>query len=91
MGAATIRGLQGADLASPTSVAATAKHFAGYSAPDTSVNGVPGHASHRMLTDILRDQLHFQGVVISDWQDVENLITKYHVATDHGGRDLATR
>ena len=47
-----------------------------------SVNGVPGHASHRMLTDILRGQLHFQGVVISDWQDVENLITKYHVATN---------
>jgi beta-glucosidase len=120
MGAATIRGLQGRDLASPTSVAATAKHFVGYSAPDSgfdrtdatiddnelqnihlpsfaqgidagvatvmvnsgSVNGVPGHASHRMLTDILRDQLHFKGVVISDWQDVENLITKYHVATD---------
>ena len=31
----TIRGLQGRDLASPTSVAATAKHFAGYSAPDS--------------------------------------------------------
>ena len=120
MGAATIRGLQGRSLASPTSVAATAKHFAGYSAPDSgfdrtdaaiddnelqtihlpsfaqgidagvatvmvnsgSVNGVPGHASHRMLTDILRGQLHFKGVVISDWQDVEALITKYHVATD---------
>jgi beta-glucosidase len=120
MGAATIRGLQGHDLASPTSVAATAKHFAGYSAPDSgfdrtnatiddnelqtihlppfaqgidagvatvmvnsgSVNGVPVHASHHMLTDILRGQLHFKGVVISDWQDVENLITKYHVATD---------
>ena len=120
MGAATIRGLQGRSLASPTSVAATAKHFAGYSAPDSgfdrtdatiddnelqsihlpsfaqgidagvatvmvnsgSVNGVPGHASHRMLTDILRGQLHFKGVVISDWQDVEALVTKYHVATD---------
>jgi beta-glucosidase len=120
MGAATIRGLQGRNLASPTSVAATAKHFAGYSAPDSgfdrtnatiddnelqsihlpsfaqgidagvatvmvnsgSVNGVPVHASHHMLTDILRGQLHFKGVVISDWQDVENLITKYHVATD---------
>ena len=35
MGAATIRGLQGHNLASPTSVAATAKHFAGYSAPDS--------------------------------------------------------
>jgi beta-glucosidase len=120
MGAATIRGLQGSDLASPTSVAATAKHFAGYSAPDSgfdrtnatiddnelqsihlpsfaqgidagvatvmvnsgSVNGEPVHASHHMLTDVLRGQLHFKGVVISDWQDVENLITKYHVAAD---------
>jgi beta-glucosidase len=118
MGAATIRGLQGRDLASPTSVVATAKHFVGYSAPDSgvdrtnatiddaelqaihlppfqqgidagvgtvmvnsgSVNGVPVHASHHLLTDVLRGQLHFNGVVISDWQDVENLKTKYHVA-----------
>jgi beta-glucosidase len=35
MGAATIRGLQGRDLSSPNSVAATAKHFVGYSAPDS--------------------------------------------------------
>jgi beta-glucosidase len=120
MGAATIRGLQGRDLASPTAVAATAKHFVGYSAPDSgfdrtnatiddnelssihlpsfqqgidagaatvmvnsgSVNGDPVHASHHLLTDVLRGQLHFKGVVISDWQDVENLITKYHVAPD---------
>jgi len=47
-----------------------------------SVNGVPVHASHHLLTDVLRGQLHFKGVVISDWQDVEALITKYHVATD---------
>jgi beta-glucosidase len=120
MGAATIRGLQGRSLASPTSVAATAKHFVGYSAPDSgfdrtnatiddnelssihlpsfqqgidagvatvmvnsgSVNGEPVHASHHLLTDVLRGQLHFKGVVISDWQDVENLITKYHVAAN---------
>jgi beta-glucosidase len=40
------------------------------------------HASHRLLTDVLRGQLGFKGVVITDWQDVENLITKYHVAPD---------
>ena len=45
-----------------------------------SVNGEPVHASHRMLTDILRGQLHFRGVVITDWQDIENLVTEYHVA-----------
>src|SRR5262249_21190294 len=47
-----------------------------------SVNGEPVHASHHMLTDVLRGQLHFKGVASSDWQDVENLITKYHVAPD---------
>jgi beta-glucosidase len=120
LGSATIRGLQGPSLDSPGSVAATAKHFVGYSAPDSgmdrtnatisdqelqtihlpsfkagidagvatvmvnsgSVNGEPVHASHHLLTDVLRDQLHFKGVVISDWQDVENLITKYHVASN---------
>jgi beta-glucosidase len=120
LGAATIRGLQGRGLAGSGSVAATAKHFVGYSAPDSgfdrtnatisdqelqsihlppfkasidagvatvmvnsgSVNGEPVHASHHLLTDVLRDQLHFKGVVISDWQDVENLITKYHVAAN---------
>jgi beta-glucosidase len=118
LGAATIRGLQGRNLASPGSVVATAKHFVGYSAPDSgfdrtnatigdnelqnihlpsfkqgidagvgtvmvnsgSVNGEPVHASHHLLTDVLRGQLHFKGVVISDWQDVENLKNKYHVA-----------
>jgi len=47
-----------------------------------SINGVPATASHYLLTDILRDQMHFQGVVISDYQDVQALQTAYHVAAD---------
>ena len=34
LGAATIKGLQGRDISAPDAVAATAKHFIGYSAPD---------------------------------------------------------
>src|SRR4051794_21527842 len=45
-----------------------------------SINGVPATGSHYLLTDILRNQLHFQGVVISDYQDVQALQTAYHVA-----------
>jgi beta-glucosidase len=45
-----------------------------------SINGVPATGSHYLLTDILRDQMHFQGVVISDYQDVQALQTAYHVA-----------
>ncbi len=48
-----------------------------------SVNGVPAHASHYLLTDVLRHQLGFTGVVISDWADVAALANSYHVAADY--------
>jgi beta-glucosidase len=48
-----------------------------------SVNGVPVHGSHHLLTDVLRGQLGFKGVAISDWQDIENLQTKYHVVATY--------
>jgi beta-glucosidase len=47
-----------------------------------SINGVPATGSHYLLTKILRDQMHFQGVVISDYQDVQALQTAYHVAAN---------
>jgi beta-glucosidase len=47
-----------------------------------SINGVPATGSHYLLTDILRHQMHFEGVVISDYQDVQALQTAYHVAAD---------
>ncbi len=50
-----------------------------------SINGVPATASHYLLTDILRGQLGFQGVVISDYQDVPALQTAYHIAPDLAG------
>jgi beta-glucosidase len=47
-----------------------------------SINGVPATSSHYLLTDILRGQMGFQGVVVSDYQDVIALQTTYHVAAD---------
>jgi beta-glucosidase len=47
-----------------------------------SINGVPATGSHYLLTDILRNQMHFQGVVISDYQDVQALQTAYHTAAN---------
>src|SRR5690242_17384385 len=47
-----------------------------------SINGVPATGSHYLLTDILRNQMHFRGVVISDYQDVQALQTAYHVAAN---------
>jgi beta-glucosidase len=50
-----------------------------------SINGVPATASRYLLTDILRKQMGFQGVVISDYQDVPALQTAYHIAPDLAG------
>ncbi len=44
------------------------------------INGVPIHASHYMLTDVLRGELHFDGVAVSDWRDIEYLHDRHHVA-----------
>ncbi|MFY9529212.1 MAG: glycoside hydrolase family 3 N-terminal domain-containing protein, partial [Candidatus Acidiferrales bacterium] len=44
------------------------------------VNGIPGHANRYLLTDVLRGELGFKGVVVSDWQDIKRLVTVHHVA-----------
>src|SRR5256712_892966 len=44
------------------------------------INGVPAHANHHILTDILRDELGFEGFVVSDWEDIKKLVTVWHVA-----------
>jgi beta-glucosidase len=44
------------------------------------VNGIPVHASKYMLTDILRGELGFTGVVVSDWEDIKHLHDWYRVA-----------
>jgi len=118
MGLGLLRGYQGTDVSDSTRVAATLKHYVGYSAPETGldrtparipeiemreqhlkpfraaieagaqsiminsgeVNGVPAHASSYLLQDLLREELGFEGVAVSDWLDVRKLVTVHHVA-----------
>lgn len=47
------------------------------------VNGVPVHASRWLLTDILRDELGFEGLVVTDWEDIQYLHTRHRVADSH--------
>src|SRR5437667_2777086 len=46
------------------------------------INGIPGHINHHILTDILRGELGFQGVVVSDWEDIKKLVSQWKVAVN---------
>jgi len=108
---AMVRGFQGDDLAATGSIAATAKHFAGYGAvesgrdyattniPETKLrnvylrpfkaavdagvmtlmtsfsdlNGVPATGNSFLLRQVLREEWHFDGLVVSDWDSVRQL------------------
>ena len=50
-------------------------------AAHNEVNGVPAHANHFLLTEVLRDEWDFQGFVVSDWLDVGRLKTYHRTAT----------
>ena len=44
------------------------------------INGEPVHASKYLLTDLLRKELGFKGVIVSDWEDIIRLHTRHNVA-----------
>ncbi len=117
---ANVKGMQGDDLTSPDTIAATAKHFLGYSVPHTGrdrtpayistpelyetfvppfdaafdagartiminsgeINGVPVHADPTILRDLLRDELGYAGIAVTDWADVDKLFNYHRVAHD---------
>ncbi|UXP32685.1 glycoside hydrolase family 3 C-terminal domain-containing protein [Reichenbachiella agarivorans] len=44
------------------------------------INGVPVHASKYYLTDLLRGELGFEGLAVTDWEDIIRLNYRHHVA-----------
>lgn len=47
------------------------------------VNGVPLHASKYLLTDVLRKELGFKGLICSDWEDIKKMHDRHKVATSY--------
>lgn len=121
MGVATVRGIQGDDLA--RGVAATGKHFLGYGLSEgglnhapvqlgprelrevfaapfaaaiaeaglaavmnsyAAVDGLPCGGAKEILTDLLRGELGFEGLVVADYFTTRLLISHHRVATDPG-------
>lgn len=123
LGKEVIDGYEGTDndVKNPKKVAATLKHFLGYSIPASGkdrtpvympemelrerhlpafkaaidagahslmvnsgqINGTPVHASYDLLTKLLKEELGFKGVVVTDWADIENLHNRDKVAASH--------
>ncbi|MFD1602073.1 glycoside hydrolase family 3 N-terminal domain-containing protein [Flavobacterium artemisiae] len=44
------------------------------------INGTPVHASKYLITDVLKKELGFKGVVVTDWKDIIYLHTRHKVA-----------
>ena len=123
LGKQMVYGFQGKDnnIADPTRVAASIKHFLGYQVPVSGkdrtpaiisdqalreyhlppfkaaiaagartiminsglINGVPVHANYKILTKLLKEELGFKGLVVTDWGDIENLYKRDRVAKDN--------
>lgn len=117
MGEAMVRGFQ----EGPVTVAATLKHYMGYSAPwsgkdrtpayiperqlreiflppfaqaikagamtvmvnSGEMNGIPTHVNRFVLTDILRGELGFEGLAVTDWEDIKYLVDRHKVAATY--------
>ena len=47
-----------------------------------SINGVPVHASYEYLTKWLKEDLAWDGMIVTDWADINNLFQREHVAKD---------
>ncbi len=69
------------------------KHFAPYLASiqagalsimvnSGSVNGVPVHANYQLLTQWLKEELNWDGLIVTDWADINNLYTREKIAAN---------
>lgn len=47
----------------------------------SSNNGIPFHCNHELLTEWLKDELEWDGMIVTDWADINNLYTHEKVAS----------
>ena len=47
-----------------------------------SVNGLPVHANYKLLTQWLKEELNWEGVLVTDWADINTLWRSEKVAAD---------
>ncbi len=47
-----------------------------------SINGIPTHANAVLLSGWVKEELGWDGMIVTDWADIDNLYTRDHVAAD---------
>ena len=45
-------------------------------------NGLPFHANYELLTKWLKEDLNWDGMIVTDWADIDNLWKRDHIAKD---------
>lgn len=45
-------------------------------------NGLPMHANYELLTQWLKEDLQWDGMIVTDWADIDNLYKRDHIAKD---------
>ncbi len=66
----------------PFQAAIQEAHAASLMPSYNEVDGIPSHANRHLLDDVLRHEWGFQGVVVSDYFAVNDLLTLHHVAAN---------
>ena len=54
-----------------------------------SMEGVPSTCNHWLLTEVLKDEWGFQGVVVTDWNNVGRLVTEQKVCANYAEAAVA--
>ena len=62
----------------PFKVAVEEAHVATVMTAHNEVNGIPCHGNSWLINDLLRDELGFDGFIVSDWMDIERMHSMHH-------------
>lgn len=47
------------------------------------INGTPVHTNKHLLTDLLKEELSFSGLAVTDWEDIKYLVSRHKVAATY--------
>ena len=75
-------------FATPFEAAIQAAGLASVMNSYSEIDGIPVGVSEEILTDLLRDQMGFDGLVVSDYGTIEAAFNYHHISTDLQGAGI---